>query len=84
MYYLSNKNLIRFDKVTHYYYTSMDKTSWTIQKSKPSELTLLLMGCFQTLFLMGGGAQSAPPPIFICENHRKSNKIMHCVEKKII
>ena len=22
------------------------------------------------------------PPIFICENHRKINKIMHCVEKK--
>ena len=21
--------------------------------------------------------------IFICENNRKSNKIMHCVEKKI-
>ena len=31
--------------------------------------------------MMGGGAQSAPPPIFICENNRKSNKIMHCVEK---
>ena len=29
--------------------------------------------------LMGGGAQSAPP-IFICENNRKSNKIMNCVE----
>ena len=40
------------------------------------------MGGLQTLVLMGGGAQSAPPPIFICENHRKSNeKIMHCVEK---
>ena len=25
-------------------------------------------------------AQSAPLPIFICENNRKSNKIMHCVE----
>ena len=22
--------------------------------------------------------------IFICENHRKINKIMHCVEKKIL
>ena len=22
------------------------------------------------------------PPIFICENNRKSNKIMHCVEEK--
>ena len=28
----------------------------------------------------GGGAQSAPP-IFICENNRNSNKIMHCVKK---
>ena len=35
-----------------------------------------------TLVMIGGGAQSAPPPIFICENIRKSNKIMHCVEKK--
>ena len=34
-----------------------------------------------TLVMIGGGAQSAPP-IFICENHRKINKIMHCVEKK--
>ena len=31
---------------------------------------------------VGDWAQSAPPPIFICENNRKSNKIMHCVEKK--
>ena len=46
-------------------------------------LTLLLMGLFQTLVLMGGGLK-VPPPIFICENTRKSNKIMHCVEKKII
>ena len=22
------------------------------------------------------------PPIFVCENHRKIDKIMHCVEKK--
>ena len=29
-----------------------------------------------------GEAQSAPLPIFICENNRKSNKTMHCVEKK--
>ena len=29
--------------------------------------------------VMIGGAQSAPP-IFICENNRKSNKIMYCVE----
>ena len=32
----------------------------------------------------GGAAQSAPPPISICENNRKSNKIMHCVERKKI
>ena len=32
------------------------------------------------IFLMCGGAHSAPPPIFICENNRKYNKIMHCVD----
>ena len=46
-------------------------------------LTLFLVGLFPALILMGGGAQSAPP-IFIFENTRKSNKIMHCVEKKSI
>ena len=30
----------------------------------------------------GGGSKY--PPIFICENNRKSKKIMHCVEKKMI
>ena len=29
--------------------------------------------------MMGGGGSKCPP-IFICENNRKSNKIMHCVE----
>ena len=29
----------------------------------------------------GGGGLKVPPPTFICENDRKSNKIMHCVEK---
>ena len=31
---------------------------------------------------MWGGLKVPPPsrPIFICENNRKSNKIMHCVE----
>ena len=30
---------------------------------------------------MGGGGLNLPPPlIFICENNRKSNKIMHCVD----
>ena len=33
--------------------------------------------------MMGGGTESVPP-IFICENNRKSNKIMHCVEKKTL
>ena len=29
----------------------------------------------------GGGVEfTPPPPIFICENNRKSNKIMHCVD----
>ena len=28
-----------------------------------------------------GGVGSKCPPIFICENNRKSNKIMHCVEE---
>ena len=28
--------------------------------------------------MMGGGLKG--PPIFICENNRKSDKIMHCVE----
>ena len=36
------------------------------------------------LVMMGGGAESAPPPLFICENHRKSNKTMHCVKTKIL
>ena len=29
--------------------------------------------------MMAGGSK-CPPPIFIFENNRKSNKIMHCVE----
>ena len=28
----------------------------------------------------GGGVESTPPPIFICENNREGNKIMHCVD----
>ena len=36
----------------------------------------------QTLVLMGGGGAQSALPIFIFENHRKSNKIMHCVEEK--
>ena len=35
--------------------------------------------------MCGGGLKVPPPlPIFICENNRKSNKIMHCVEKKYL
>ena len=30
----------------------------------------------------GGGEAQCALPIFICENNRKSNKIMHYVEKK--
>ena len=33
-----------------------------------------------TLVIMGGGFSKCPPPIFICENKRKRNKIMQCVE----
>ena len=32
--------------------------------------------------MCGGGGSTCPPPIFVCENNRKSDKIMHCVEKK--
>ena len=37
-------------------------------------------GGFTDLSFGGGGGLKVPPPIFICENHRKSNKIMHCIE----
>ena len=50
-----------------------------------TSLTLVMIRGKYTLVLIGeggGGAHSAPP-IFICENHRKINKIMHRVEKKI-
>ena len=36
------------------------------------------------LVMMGGHFKPPPPPIFICENDRKSNKIVHCVEKKCL
>ena len=32
-----------------------------------------------TLVMMGGGAESVSP-IFICENNRNGNMIMHCVD----
>ena len=43
-------------------------------------LTLVLMGRLKLLVLMGEGMNLDPPPIFICENNRKSSKIMHCVD----
>ena len=43
-------------------------------------LTLIMKRGKYPLVMIGGGAQSAPP-IFICENNRKSIKIMHCVEE---
>ena len=46
-------------------------------------LNLSYDGGFTDLSYDEGGLK-VPPPIFICENHRKSNKIMHCVEKKKI
>ena len=30
--------------------------------------------------MMGGGGAESVPPIFICENNIKSNKIKHCVD----
>ena len=47
---------------------------------KGGGINLTFDGPFSDLSFNGGGAQSAPPPIFICENNRKSNKIMHCVD----
>ena len=40
-------------------------------------LNLVLMGCYKLLVYWGGGGA---PPIFICENNRKGNKIMRCVD----
>ena len=56
---------------------------YTVNTLNSCLLNLSYDGGFTDLSFIGGGAQSAPP-IFICENHRKSNKIMHCVEKKNI
>ena len=36
-------------------------------------------GFFLALVLMGGGGAESVNTNFICENNRKSNKIMHCV-----
>ena len=58
----------------------------TVPLISPFPLTYLNLtfdGPFSDLSFDGGGLK-VPPPIFICENTRKSNKIMHCVEKKII
>ena len=46
-----------------------------------TNLNLIFDGALKTpSFEGGGGVEFAPPPIFICENNRKSNKIMHCVD----
>ena len=50
---------------------------------KENDINLSYDGGFTDLSYDEEGLK-VPPPIFICENHRKSNKIMHCVEKKII
>ena len=39
---------------------------------------------FNLILSYDGGGGLKVPPIFICENNRKINKIMHCVEKKKI
>ena len=46
------------------------------------EIQLSYDGGFTGLSFDGGGGSKCPPPIFIFENHRKSNKIIHCFEKK--
>ena len=42
-------------------------------------LTLVMTRGKHTLVMIGGGGSKCPP-IFMCENHRKRNKIVHCVE----
>ena len=37
-------------------------------------------GVFKSPSYDEGGGSKVPPPIFICENNRKSNKIEHCVD----
>ena len=37
-------------------------------------------GVLKTRSFNGGGLNLPHPPIFICENNRKSNKIMNCVD----
>ena len=60
-----------------------DKTSIHQKMLEKIHLNLSYDGGFTELSMLGGGLK-VPPPIFICENHRKSNKIMHCVDKKNI
>ena len=45
------------------------------QNTKACDLALVMIRVKYTFVMIG-----CPPPIFICENHRKINKIMHCVE----
>ena len=60
------------------------QVNFSIYAHQKATFNLSYDGGFTDLSFDGEGAQSAPPPIFICENNRKSNKIMHCVEKKIL
>ena len=48
------------------------------------EAVIKLFFCHLNLSYEGGGGLKVPPTIFICENNRTSNKIMHYVEKKKI
>ena len=48
---------------------------------KASLINLSYDGGFIDLSYDGGGGVSKCPSIFICENNRKSDKIMHCVEE---
>ena len=51
---------------------------------RPRFFNLSYDGGFTDLSFNGGGGAQSAPPIFIYKNKKKSNKNMHCVEKKII
>ena len=52
-------------------------------KIQDSLTLVMIRGKYTLVMIGGGGGHKVPPPtIFIYENNRKSNKIMHCVEKK--
>ena len=60
----------------------MDQVEFSLHKTSFSNLILNLSydGGFTDLIFDGGGGAQSAPPIFICEDNRTSNKIMHCVE----